>query len=105
MSILKDIDCLVVGLEKVDNEKSIYFPKVIEEFKNEFKTKFITTEEFEKNYEKAFNYKLSFLPVILFIAKDKTKFNTGFGLDSSEEDLRLRCKLFSEKINKEIKCA
>ena len=45
MSILKDIDCLVVGLEKVDNEKSIYFPKVIEEFKNEFKTKFITVED------------------------------------------------------------
>lgn len=101
MSILKDIDCLVVGLEKVDNEKSIYFPKVIEEFKNEFKTKFITVEEFNKNYEKAFNCKVFFLPVILFISKDKTKYNTGFGLDSSEEELRLRCKLFSEKINKQ----
>ncbi len=99
--MITDVDCLVVGLEKVDNEKSIYFPKVVEEFKDEFKTKFITAQDFEKKYAAAFNYKLSFLPVILFISKDKTKFNTGFGLDSSEEELRLRCTLFSEKINKQ----
>ncbi|RBQ32286.1 hypothetical protein CRU92_00820 [Arcobacter sp. FW59] len=105
---------LVVGLEKynVDEIKSIskefgidylkiedkklFFPKVFEEFKYKFETKFITTSEYYKKYFKDINEELMLCPNIFFISNGKANF--FFGDDNSEELLREKCNLFVSQI-------